>query len=286
MPSIKVKTPAKINLTLEILGKLENGFHEIKSIMYSINLYYYLTFEIEDIKNSRNEIFLSGNNPQIPYNEKNLVYKAIELFCETAKIANKKFKVYIEKNIPVEAGLAGGSTNAAGTLYALNKIFNNILNEKEINELCAKLGSDLNFCLKGGCCLCEGRGEKITPLKPVDIPICLIKPKNFGISAKEAYSKFALMKNKPKPKNTNKLQELILQGNFDEKLLVNHLEMAVIDDYPILQRIKSKTNSMMSGSGPTMFCLSSALDTDFNEDILVIEGLKTIPTGVENVPEI
>ena len=283
MPSIKVKTPAKINLTLEVAGRLENGFHEIKSIMSAINLYDYLTFEIESSKNSNNEIFLSGNNPNIPYNEKNLVYKAIELFCEAAKITNKKFKVYIEKYIPVEAGLAGGSTNAAGTFFALNKFFDEPLNENEINELCAKLGSDLNFCLKGGCCLCEGRGEKITPLKPLDLPICLIKPKTFGISAKEAYSKFAQMRDKPKPVNTKKLQRLIQQGLFDEKLLINHLEMAVIEDYPVLKKIKSKTNSMMSGSGPTMFCLSDSLDTVFNDDILVIEDLKTIPTGVEAV---
>lgn len=281
MPSIKVKTPAKINLTLEIVGKSENGFHEIKSIMSAINLYDYLTFEIEPSKNNKNEIFLSGNNPQIPYNENNLVYKAINLFCEAAKITNKKFKIYIEKHIPVEAGLAGGSTNAAGAFYALNEIFKKPLNDDKINELCAKLGSDLNFCLKGGCCLCEGRGEKITPLKPVNLPICLIKPKNFGISAKEAYSKFARMPDKPKPVNTQKLQKLIQQGLFDEKLLVNHLEMAVIDDYPILKKIKTKTNSMMSGSGPTMFCLSDTLDTVFNDDILVIEGLKTIPHGIE-----
>ena len=278
-----MNTPAKINLTLEVTGRLENGFHEIKSIMSAINLYDYLTFEIEPSKNRTNEIFLSGNNPQIPYNEKNLVYKAVALFCETAKITNKIFKVYIEKHIPVEAGLAGGSTNAAGTFYALNKFFDEPLNENEINELCAKLGSDLNFCLKGGCCLCEGKGEKITPLKPVNLPICLIKPKTFGISAKEAYSKFAQMPDKPKPVNTQKLQKLIQQDLFDEKLLVNHLEMAVINDYPILKKIKIKTNSMMSGSGPTMFCLSDSLDTVFNDDILVIEGLNTITTGVEVV---
>ena len=283
MAVIKVKTPAKINLTLEVIGKLENSFHEIKSIMSAINLYDYLTFDIEDCLQNKNEIFLSGNNPQIPYNEKNLVYKAIELFCDFAKITNKKFKVYIEKHIPVEAGLAGGSTNAAGTFYALNKFFNKPLNEVQINELCSKLGSDLNFCLKGGCCLCEGRGEKITPLKPIELDISLIKPKTFGISAKEAYTKFSLLKDKPKPVNTDKLQKLIEAGQFAPELLINHLELAVIDDYPILKKIKDKTNSMMSGSGPTMFCLNPFVDAKFSEDILVIENLKTIPSGVEIV---
>ena len=283
MAVIKVKTPAKINLTLEIVGKLENGFHEIKSIMSTINLYDYLTFEISELDYKTNEIFLSGNNPQIPYNEKNLVYKAIELFCETAKITNKKFKVYIEKHIPVEAGLAGGSTNAAGTFYALNEFFESPLTDFELNNLCSKLGSDLNFCLKGGCCLCEGRGEIITPLNPVNLELSLIKPKTFGISAKEAYTKFAALEEKPKPINTDKLKKLIEQGQFDEKLIINNLEMAVIDDYPILKKIKTKTDSIMSGSGPTMFCLKPRVDVTFNEEILVIENLKTIPSGVETV---
>ncbi len=281
MAVIKVKTPAKINLTLEIIGKLENGFHEIKSIMSTINLYDYLTFEIEDCGQNKNEIFLSGNNPQIPYNEKNLVYKAIELFCETVKITNKKFKVYIEKHIPVEAGLAGGSTNAAGTFFALNEFFKRPLTNTVLNDLCSKLGSDLNFCLKGGCCFCEGRGEKITPLTPVNLEISLIKPKTFGISAKEAYTKFAALKEKPKPVNTDKLKNLIEQGQFDEELIINHLETAVIDDYPILKKIKIKTNSMMSGSGPTMFCLKPNVDVKFSDDISIIENLKTIPNGVE-----
>lgn len=281
MSVIKVKTPAKINLTLEIVGKYPNGFHEIKSIMSTINLYDFLTFEIENSRDNKNEIVLSGNNSKIPYNEKNLVYKATELFLQTLNITGKKIKCYIEKNIPVEAGLAGGSTNAAGTFYALNKAFENPLNEKELNELCAKLGSDLNFCLKGGCCLCEGRGEIITQLNPVNLPITLIKPKTFGISAKEAYTKFAQLENKPKPQNTNLLQNLINKNNFDEKLMINHLEIAVINDYPILKEIKQKTNAMMSGSGPTMFCLNEKINCEFDDDILVIENLQTIPTGVE-----
>lgn len=281
MALIKVKTPAKINLTLEIVGKLPNGFHEIKSVMSAINLYDFLTFDITEINSSKNEIFLSGNNPQIPYNEKNLVYKAIEVFCEKTNIFGKKIKVYIEKHIPVEAGLAGGSANAVGTFVALNKFFDEPLNEKEMNELCASLGSDLNFCLKGGCCLCEGRGEIITSLKPVDIELSLIKPKTFGISAKEAYTKFALMPEKPKVVNTKKLQTLIENGSFDKDLIINHLEMAVIEDYPILKKIKNQTNAIMSGSGPTMFALTPVIDKTFNDDILVIQNLKTISSGVE-----
>ena len=159
------------------------------------------------------------------------------------------------------------------------------MNEKEINELCAKLGSDLNFCLKGGCCLCEERGEVITPIKPVNLDVSLIKPKTFGISAKEAYTKFDNLKNKPKAINTDKLVKLINDGEFDEKLMINHLETAVIDDYPILKKIKNQTNAMMSGSGPTMFTLTPIVDMGRIDlsDLLIVEGLKTISTGVEIV---
>lgn len=283
MVVIKVKTPAKINLTLEMTGFLENGYHSIKSIMSTINLYDFLTFEVTDSETKNNDIYLSGNNVQIPYNEKNLVYKAIEVFCEKTNITGKKFNVHIEKHIPVEAGLAGGSSNAAGTFFALNKIFNEPLNEKELNELCAVLGSDLNFCLKGGCCLCEGRGEIITQLKPLKLDITLIKPKNFGISAKEAYAKYDIMKNKPKTFNTDKLRKYIDEGTFDKTMMVNHLENAVIDDYPILRKIKKQTGAMMSGSGPAMFTLTPNVDLECSDDILIIENLKTTAKGVEVV---
>ena len=159
---IKVKTPAKINLTLEITGKRDDGFHNIQSIMQMINLYDYLTFDIE--KSDKFEINLSGTNPNIPYNEKNIVYKAIMLFVEKAKLPPHKFSVYLEKNIPSEAGLAGGSTNAAGTFVVLNKFFNDPLTKTELHELCAKLGSDLNVCLEGGCTLATGRGENTSML--------------------------------------------------------------------------------------------------------------------------
>ena len=143
MKSIKVRTPAKINLTLEVLNKRDDGFHNIQSIMQTINLYDYLTFNIDNAEEIKIE--LKGNSDEIPYNESNLIYKAAERFFKKANIDNVKLSVYIEKNIPISAGLAGGSTNAAGTIFALNKLFNNILSEDEINELCASLGSDLNF---------------------------------------------------------------------------------------------------------------------------------------------
>lgn len=279
MKTIKVKTPAKINLTLEVLNKREDGFHNLQSIMQTINLYDYLSFEIENC--DKTEIYLSGNSNEIPYNEKNLVYKAVKKYLETAKKDKVKINIYIEKNIPVSAGLAGGSTNAAGTFFALNKIFK-ALSKEQIEELCAQMGSDLNFCLNGGCMLCTSRGEVTKRLPFVEQDVSLVKPKNLGISAKEAYTKFSLLKDKSVPNNTQKLIKLLENNTFDKTLIYNNLENALFDDYEILKEIKTKLKgSLMSGSGSTFFVLEPCLSVKFDENYDIFENLKTIPTGAE-----
>ncbi len=280
MRQLKVKTPAKINLTLEVLNKREDGFHNIKSIMQAIDLYDYLYVSVTEA--DKTEIELSGTSDKIPYNEKNLVWKAIEKYLEKTGIKNKKITVHIEKNIPVEAGLAGGSTNAAGTFFALNELFGTRLSSDEMNELCASLGSDLNFCLTGGTALCTSRGEKTEYLPSPKLDISLIKPLKFGISAKEAYTKFSLMKDKSVPDNTEKMEKLLKNGEFDKNLLYNSLEKAVINDYPELLKIKREVSgSMMSGSGPTFFVLGKEAKMKNSGDFLLINGLKTIPDGVK-----
>ncbi len=281
MKEIKVKTPAKINLTLEILDKRKDGFHNIQSIMHAISLYDFLTVKVKDSKETLIEI--SGNSNEIPYNQNNLVYKAASLFLENTAINNKKISINIEKNIPIAAGLAGGSTDAAGTFLALNNLFNNPLNTKELHDLCSKLGSDLNFCLNGGCALCTSRGEIIENLPATSLDISLIKPKNFGISAKEAYTKFSLLKDKSNPDATTKLKKLLFEGKFDKNLLYNSLEKAVINDYKELQYIKNKVpDSIMSGSGPTFFALKNEIKENFDEnEFIIIENLKTIPSGIQ-----
>lgn len=208
--TIKIKCPAKINLTLKITGKRDDGFHNIDSIMQTINLFDYLTISTE--KSDETDIILSGTSDEIPYNEKNLVYKAAKLFLENItsplegevcfqnepKMANfrkqgegYKISIYIEKNIPIAAGLAGGSTDAAGTLYGLNKLFKEPLTKKQLHQLCSQLGSDLNLCLEGGRQKTSGRGEILEPLPFEEFDISLIKPIHLGISAKEAYTKFS-----------------------------------------------------------------------------------------------
>ncbi len=282
MKKIKVKTPAKINLTLEVLNKRDDGFHNIQSVMQTISLFDYLTFEMET--SSANEICLSGNSNEIPYDEKNLVYKAIESFLKEAQINNVRINVYIEKNIPVCAGLAGGSTNAAGTFFALNKLFDNVLSNTKIEELCASMGSDLNFCLNGGCMICTSRGEITQNLPFIEQSVSLVKPKKLAISAKEAYTKYSQLKDKTILDNTSKMVELLKNNCFDKKLIYNSLENALFNDYQELREIKLKLkNSLMSGSGPTFFVLNDKLDKNFDDNYEVFENLKTISTGVQEV---
>ena len=260
MKTLKIKCPAKINLNLKITGKRKDGFHNIESIMQTINLFDYLTISAEN--NFKNEIILTGNCNEIPYDEHNLVYKAVKLFLETTEIKNQKISIYIEKNIPVAAGLAGGSTDAAGTIFGLNEIFNNPLSENQMHELCSKLGSDLNVCLKGGKILAKGRGEIIEPMPFEEFNLSLIKPLNLGISAKEAYTKYSVKK------------ETQTNDSFE-----NDLEWAVIEDYKELQHIKNKyPKSIMTGSGSTYFIIDDEFENE--KDYWVNNNLKSINYGV------
>ncbi len=283
MKSIKIKCPAKINLNLKILGKRPDGFHDIESVMQTINLYDYLTIEIEP--SNKTEIILSGNSDEIPYDENNLVYKAAKLFlkilpsplegegvfvCEERALQmrerglNNKIKIRIEKHIPVAAGLAGGSTDAAGTLYGLNELFDKPYTNEKLHELCAQLGSDLNVCLQGGRILAKGRGEILESQPYEEFNLSIIKPRNLGISAKEAYTKFSL-KDKTDPQRKN---------------FVNDLEWAVIEDYKELQYIKRKyPDAVMTGSGSVYYIINKNFEPEKN--YIVINGLQTVPYGVK-----
>lgn len=269
---IKLQCPAKINLTLKVTGKRLDGFHNIESIMQTISLYDYLTIKAEPAE--KTEIILSGNSTEIPYNEKNLVYKAVELFPIPSP---HRIEIYIEKNIPVSAGLAGGSTDCAGTLFGLNELFGCPLSKEQLHELCAKLGSDLNFCLEGGRQMTSGRGEILEPLPFEEFNLSLIKPKNLGISAKEAYTKFS-QKSNPLSNSLPRREDYTNTLSHNTEFL-NDLEWAVIDDYKELQTIKKLyPKSMMSGSGSTYFII--------NDEFKKLKGywrcnnLKAVPFGV------
>lgn len=276
---IRIKCPAKINLTLEIVNKRDDGFHNIKSIMQLISLYDFLTIKIK--KSNDPKITLSGNSENIPYNEKNLVYKATDLFLKTAGIKSYSVDIYIEKNIPISAGLAGGSTDGAGTIYGLNLLFDKLFSDTKLNELCAMLGSDLNVCLNGGCTLATSRGEITKKLPDTKSNVTLIKPKNLGISAGEAYSSYSKKEIKPQNNMTEKMLIALLDGDDITPYLYNDLEYAVFDSYKELQEIKSKyPQSIMSGSGSTYFVLENLTNNKMGDNYEFINNLSFISHGV------
>ena len=267
---LKIQCPAKINLSLKVTGKRPDGFHNIESIMQTISLYDYLT--IKKTPAEKFAINLTGNNSGIPYNETNLVYKAAVLFIERTNLTPHKIDIYIEKNIPVSAGLAGGSTDAAGTLYGLNEICGRPLSRKELHILCAKLGSDLNFCLEGGRQMTSGRGEILKPLEFKEFTLSLIKPEKLGISAKEAYTKFS-----------EKLSAGFKSEFGKREDFKNDLEWALIDDYDELKTIKKLyPESVMSGSGSTFFMINNKFI--HLDDYWILNELQTTSEGVKKVP--
>ena len=291
MKTIKVRTPAKLNLSLELLNRMDNGYHNISSVMQAINLYDYLTIKssFADI----NIIKVSGNSVCIPYDNKNIAYKAAELFLNTAGIKNSNIEIYIEKNIPTEAGLAGGSTNAAGTLLGLNEIFNNIFTKEELHNLAAQLGSDLNFCLEGGACLLSSWGEIIDEKLPFqNINFVVIKPVNISVSTKLCYQNYAALN---KPSKTSFYSQQIadlFKNDFSikklSKYLYNDLELAISDLYPQLDTFKIilKTNgaieTIMTGSGSAVFGIfDKQTEIVLKNNEVLCYSVKSIPTGVK-----
>lgn len=265
MKTIKIQCPAKINLDLKVVNKRPDGFHNIDSVMQTISLYDYLTISVSPAQTTR--ITLSGTSTEIPYNEKNLVYKAAMAYLDETGL-NAEVEVFIEKNIPVAAGLAGGSTDGAGVIFGLNKIFDDKLTDAALHNICAKLGSDLNFCLHGGRVETSGRGEILCPVGFIPFNVNLIKPIGLGISAGEAYTLFSA-KNKP-------------ENQSERAKFVNDLEWAVLDKYEQLQFIKATyQTAVMTGSGPTYF----SCDEEFKpaDDYWVKNGLNAIDFGVKVV---
>ena len=251
---MEIKAYAKINIALDIVGKREDGYHLLRMIMQSIDLY-----DIIEINKINSGINLKCNKHYVPTDERNLAYKAAKLFMETYSIKDG-VEIELIKHIPVSAGLAGGSTDAAGVLKLMNKMFNINASEEELKVLGLKLGADIPYCISGGTALCEGVGEKITQLKGFkDKILVLIKPP-FGVSTKEVYKSFDLTKVIFHPR----IEALIeAMGNDDIYFVANNmknlLENVTLRRHRVLMNIKEEVKiegsigTMMSGSGPTVF---------------------------------
>ena len=251
---MKIKAYGKVNISLDVVGKREDGYHLLSMIMQNIDLY----DEIE-VEKQECGIILECNKSYVPVDNRNLAYKAAEIFKERYDIVDG-VKINIEKNIPVSAGLAGGSTDAAAVLKVMNELFNVNATEEELMELGLKLGADIPYCIHGGTALCEGIGEIITPIKSFrDKIIVLVKPA-FGVSTKEVYKNFNLEKVKQHPKTSEIINAIENDDlNFVANNMKNLLENVTLRKHKILIKIKEEMNacgainSMMSGSGPTVF---------------------------------
>lgn len=253
---VLVKAPAKINLSLDVLHKRPDGYHEVEMIMTTIDL----ADRIELSVLPEDEIRISSLNRYVPDDQRNLAYQAAKLIKDRFQV-KKGVLIGIEKIIPVAAGLAGGSSDAAATLRGLNKLWNLGLTLDELAELGAEIGSDVSFCVYGGTALATGRGEKITELPPP--PPCwvvLAKP-YIGVSTADIYGRLDVKA--IKHPDTGSMIEAIRAGDFDGicSNVGNVLEGVTLKLYPEVAQIKEHMlrfgadAALMSGSGPTVFSL-------------------------------
>ena len=258
MNSIELKSRAKINLSIDVLGKRQDGYHLVEMIMQTIDLYDIV--KIKEINN--NDIIINSNSSDIPLDGNNIVYKAVDLLRCTFSI-EKGVEIFIEKNIPIAAGMAGGSSNAAAVLVGLNKMWNLNLSDKMLQELGFKLGADVPFCIVGNAALAKGVGEELTYIKglPKDVSILVCKPELF-VSTKEVYEGLDLDNIEIRPNNEYLIQCLINNDiNSVSQNMVNVLETVTSKNYAQIKEIEEIMNenkalgSMMSGSGPTVFGL-------------------------------
>lgn len=257
MDSMKVKALAKVNLGLDVLGRREDGYHEIRMIMQTIHLY----DQLEITRTADPGISIETNLDFLPVNENNLVYKAAKLMKDTYGI-HEGVHVVLNKHIPVAAGLAGGSTDAAAVMYGMNELFRLREKRQKLMELGVKIGADVPYCLMRGTALAEGIGEKLKSLPPAPkCPVLIAKP-GISVSTKFVYEHLKLDEHTRHPDIDAQLRAIYakdlraLAGNMG-----NLLETVTIREYPVIQEIKEhmkengSVNAMMSGSGPTVFGL-------------------------------
>lgn len=270
--NIRVFAPAKINLALEILGALENGYHEVDMVMQSIDL----CDEII-IDDAPNNIIVECNKNLGCKLENNLAYKAAKNFFEYTSLKNIGIKISIIKNIPQEAGLAGGSSDAAAVLYALNSFFDAKVSEQELLKLGCEIGSDVPFCLKGGCLHATGIGTNLHPVTSLkNCFLVVVKPK-ISICTKEAYAlcdshkslKLKSTKNLIKCLKNQNIQGVAenIFNRFEEVL--NNIEILNIKESLCLN---GALGACMSGSGSAVF----GIFEDKNKAIECIKKLKKI----------
>ncbi len=264
MQSITLLAAAKINLSLDVVGKRPDGYHLLSTIMQSISLSdrVYIEFDKQG-----NGIMLLSDAANLPLDERNTAHQAARRFLDAAGLS-AGVRIFLEKSIPDQAGLAGGSSDAAAVLHGLSILAGNPLSRERLFALAESIGADVPFCLQGGTVLCEGIGERLTPLPAfTEIPMILIKP-DFGISTPWAFSQLNLQ-NPGKRPQLDAVKQALTARNLPEldAASANLLETVAINTHPILQDLKSRLVHLgagfaqMSGSGATIFGLFADAQT-------------------------
>ena len=255
MDKIQLKALAKINLGLDVLGKREDGYHEVRMIMQTIRMYDQLDMR----KSVEPGIHLTTNKKYIPVDENNLVWRAAKLMMDTCGII-EGVSIHLHKVIPVAAGMAGGSSDAAATLVGMNRLFHCGLSKEKLMELGVQIGADVPYCVLRGTALAEGIGEKLTVLPPMPDCWILIGKPGISVSTKYVYTTLDLNTDTVHP-DIDGMKKALEDGNLYgiTERMGNVLQDVTIPAYPEVERIKEQmktlgaVNAMMSGSGPTVF---------------------------------
>lgn len=260
---IKIKSPAKVNLILDVVSKRKDGYHNLETIMVPVSL----CDNIEIAGTMSNQIEIISNNKDLPTNSRNIIHKAVKLLQNKTGI-KKGVIIKLNKKIPIAAGLGGGSSNGASVLLALNKLWKTRLTRKQLMEIGKTLGADVPFFIYGKTALAKGIGEKIYPIKiKRDFWSILINP-GFPVSTAWVYRNLNLALTK-KAKDNNKLISLLKKGEHPDlwgKYLFNDLENVTLQKFPVLTEIKKAImesgalNVLMSGSGPSVFGVFASRD--------------------------
>ena len=257
MKKIRLKAMAKINLGLDVVRKREDGYHEVRMIMQTIRMYDQIELEPTEAPGIR----VSTNLNYLPTNEDNLVYKAAKLLMDEFDV-KKGLNIGLRKFIPVAAGMAGGSSDAAAVMVGVNRLFHLNLSQKELMERGVKIGADVPYCILRGTALAEGIGEKLTHLPPAPAGYVLIAKPGIHVSTKFVYTNLKANELESHPDIDGQIQA-IRSGDLKKvaELCGNVLETVTIPAYPVIEEIKDAMkkggalNACMSGSGPTVFGL-------------------------------
>lgn len=254
MDTLKIEAYAKINLGLDVVRRLENGYHEVKMVMQTVGIADTIT-----LTKTEEGITVTTDSGEIPADENNLVYKVAKLLKETCDI-KEGVAIHLEKRIPVAAGMAGGSTDAAAVFKGMNELFALGLSQEELQKLGVKLGADIPYCIMGGTALAEGIGEKLTALP--DAPNCflLVAKPDINVSTKYVYENLNLPGLKKHP-DIDGMVVAIKEGDLEGVIarMDNVLASVTEEKYPIITELKEfmeqngAKKALMSGSGPTVF---------------------------------